>query len=38
MVGNVKDIGRTVRTDYTRMDDEHGFGYILRATKIVEVR
>lgn len=38
IVGNIKNTGRTVRIYYTRIDDEHGFGYILRATKIVEVR
>lgn len=36
--GNVKSVGQTVRVSYSRIDDEHGFGYILRATKIVEIK
>ncbi len=37
IVGDVKTVGRKVRVYYTRIDSEHGFGYILKATKIVEV-
>lgn len=38
IIGNVTKIGQTVRVEYTRIDSEHGFGYILRAIRIVEVK
>jgi len=38
IVGNIKGVGRKVRIYYTRIIEEHGFGYILVATKIAEVK
>ena len=39
IVGNIKDNRRKVRVYYTKIIDEHGFGYILRGvSKIVEVK
>ena len=38
IVGNVKGVGRKVRVYYTKIIEEHGFGYILVATKIIEVK
>lgn len=38
IVGNVKEVGRTVRVYYAQILSEHGFGYILKATKIDGVR
>lgn len=38
IIGNVKGIGRRVRVYYTKIIEEHGFGYILVATKIAEIK
>lgn len=38
IVGNVKGFGQKVRVYYTKIIEEHGFGYILVATKIVAVK
>lgn len=35
--GSISKVGQRIRVHYSRIDDEHGFGWILRATKIVQI-